>query len=471
MRFNSPAHFFLGAATALALLASTGAQAKGHPEAEKQVLELSKQTIALRSVRGPGNKTGEVAQVLRDALLKAGWDAKDIEIVPLDDTAYLIATWKGSDPSLGPVVLSAHMDVVEAKPADWERDPFTPIVENGYLYGRGASDTKFEAALALSSLIELRREGFKPTRSIVIAYSGDEETTMDTSKVIAERLKTAGIVLNVDGSSGTLDEKTGKPLFWTWQGGEKTYVDYKVDVTNPGGHSSAPRPDNAIVQLSKAMAKIGAYRFKPELNDITRQSWTETAKIEPDPKLAAAMKAFVANPEDPAALAVLRANPATVGKVSTTCVPTMISGGHAQNALPQSATANINCRIFPGHTRAEIMAELQKVAAMPAAKFSDVTGDDSVEAPASPLRADFITATRKAVTAAWGPVPIIPTQSSGASDSMWYRALGVPSYGASSSMGKDSDDFSHGLNERISLVNVAPGVTYYTTLLRDLASK
>lgn len=241
MRFNSSANFSLGAATALALLASTGAQAS-HPEAEKQVLELSKQAIALRSVRGEGNKTPQVAELFRDALVKAGWDAKDIEIVPLDDTAYLIATWKGSDPSLGPVVLSAHMDVVEAKPADWERDPFTPVVENGYLYGRGASDTKFEAALALSSVIELRREGFKPKRSIVIAYSGDEETTMDTSKVIAERLKTAGIVLNVDGSSGTLDEKTGKPLFWTWQGGEKTYVDYKVDVTNPGGHSSARVP-------------------------------------------------------------------------------------------------------------------------------------------------------------------------------------------------------------------------------------
>lgn len=457
----------------LALLSAVpgAAQAKGHPEAERQTLELAKQAIALRSVQGPGNRTPEVAGLFRDALLKAGWDAKDIEIVPLADTAYLIATWKGSDPALGPVVLSAHMDVVEAKPEDWERDPFTPVVENGYLYGRGASDTKFEAALALSSVIELRRQGFRPKRSIVIAYSGDEETTMDTSKVIAERLKNAGLVLNVDGSSGTLSEETGKPLYWSWQGAEKTYVDYKVEVTNPGGHSSAPRPDNAIVQLSEAMARIGAYRFTPEISEVTRGYWTEAAKVEPDAKLAAAMKAFVANPADEAALAVLRSNPATVGRVSTTCVPTMIAGGHAQNALPQSATANINCRIFPGHTRAAIMAELEKVAAMPAAKFTDVTGDDSVEAPASPMRPDFVAAARKAVTAAWGPVPIIPSQSSGASDSMWYRALGVPSYGAAASMIKDSDEFSHGLNERIGLVNIAPGVTYYTTLLKDLAAK
>jgi acetylornithine deacetylase/succinyl-diaminopimelate desuccinylase-like protein len=225
------------------------------------------------------------------------------------------------------------------------------------------------------------------------------------------------------------------------------------------------------VQLAQAMERIGAYRFKPELNDVTRQYWIGAAKIEPDPKLAAAMKAFVANPNDPAALEVLRANPATVGRVSTTCVPTMISGGHAQNALPQSATANINCRIFPGHTRPEIMAELEKAVAMPAAKFTDVTGDDSVEAPASPVRPDFVAAVGKAVKAAWGPVPIIPSQSSGASDSMWYRALGVPSYGASASMIRDSDEFAHGLNERIGLLNIAPGVVYYTTLLTDLAGK
>jgi len=456
---------------AVAAGAGPVAFAKGYPAAEKQALDLSKQSIALRSVRGPGNKVREVAALFRKALLDAGWAEKDIEIVPLEDTAYLLATWPGSDPSLGAIVISAHMDVVEAKPADWERDPFTPVVENGYLYGRGASDTKFEASLALSSLIELKREGFKPRRTIIIAYSGDEETTMSTTKLLAQRLKGAQVVLNVDGASGTLTEETGKPLYWSWQGAEKTYVDYRVTVTNPGGHSSAPRPDNAIVQLSEAMARIGAYHFKPELNDITRQYWSETAKIEPDSKLAAAMKAFVANPQDPAALAVLRANPATVGRIGTTCVPTMISGGHAQNALPQSATANINCRIFPGHSRAEIMAELGKVAAMPAAKFTDVTGDSSIEAPASPLDPDFVASVSRAVKAAWGSVPIIPSQASGASDSMWFRAAGIPSYGASASMSKDSDDFSHGLNERITLANVKPGIVYYTTLLKDLSSK
>ncbi|HLF30574.1 MAG TPA: M20/M25/M40 family metallo-hydrolase, partial [Xanthomonadales bacterium] len=395
-----------------------------------------------------------------------------IEIVPFKDTAYLIATWPGSDPSLGPIVVSAHMDVVEAKPEDWERDPFTPVVENGYLFGRGASDTKFEAALALSSMIELRRQGFTPTRSLVIAYSGDEETTMKTSKIIAERLRNARLVLNVDGSSGTLSEETGKPLFWSWQGAEKTYVDFQLEVTNPGGHSSAPRPENAIQQMSQALERIGAYRFKPEQNDITREYFAKAAKLEPDPKLSAAMQAFAANPADEEAIEVLRENPATVGMIGTTCVPTMVKGGHAINALPQRVTANINCRIFPGHTRKEIMAELERAAGVPEVTFRDATGDESIEAPPSPLDPLLLAAVTKAVGVSWGKeVAIFPSQSSGASDSMWYRAVGVPSYGASASMSKHSDQFSHGLNERIALSNISPGVTYYLSVFRDLSSQ
>jgi acetylornithine deacetylase/succinyl-diaminopimelate desuccinylase-like protein len=422
-------------------------------------------------VQGPGNRAGDVAQVYRRALLAAGWSDSDIQIVPVDDTAYLIATWPGSDPSLGPIVLSAHMDVVEAKPEDWERDPFTPVVENGYLYGRGASDTKFEASLAVSSLIELRRQGFRPRRSIVVAYSGDEETTMKTSKLIAERLRNAHIVLNVDGASGLLAEDTGKPLYWTWQGAEKTYIDFQLEVTNPGGHSSAPRPDNAIAQLSQALQRIAAYHFTPELNAITKAYFEQVSAIQPDPELAAAMRAFAADPTDAGAIAVLRGDLIMNGVIGTTCVPTMVSGGHAPNALPQRATAIVNCRVFPGHANSEIQAELERVAATPEVKFADVTGDTSTASPPSPLRPEFVAAFTRAVRAAWGDVPVYPAQSSGASDSMWYRALNVPSYGASASFIKESDEFSHGLNERMPLSNIRPGITYYTTLIKDLASK
>jgi acetylornithine deacetylase/succinyl-diaminopimelate desuccinylase-like protein len=459
-----------GFAAALALLTPAASFAQTHAAAEAQTLDLAKETIALRSVRGPGNRAGDVAQVFRRALLAGGWADGDIEIVPVDDTAYLIATWPGSDPSLAPVVISAHMDVVEARPEDWERDPFTPVVENGYLFGRGASDTKFEASLAVASLIELRRQGFRPRRAIVVAYSGDEETTMKTSKLIAERLKNAAIVLNVDGASGLLSEETGKPLYWTWQGAEKTYIDFQLEVTNAGGHSSAPRPDNAIAQLSQALQRIAAYHFTPEINDVTRAYFEQVSAIQPDPLLAAAMRAFAADPTNAEAIGVLRDDLVMNGAIGTTCVPTMVSGGHAPNALPQRATAIVNCRVFPGHANTEIQAELERVAATPEVKFTDVTGDTSIASPPSPLRPEFVAAFEKAVKAAWGDVPVYPAQSSGASDSMWYRALGVPSYGASASFIKESDEFSHGLNERVPLSNIRPGIAYYLTVLRDLAS-
>lgn len=465
-----PTPLALAVTLAMALVVQPAAAkpAKGHPAAEAQTLDLAKQLIALRTVNGPGNQTDKAMGVVRDTLVKAGWKDSDIEIVPFKQTAYMIATWQGSDPKLKPLVISGHIDVVEAKPSDWTRDPFTPVVENGILYGRGASDMKFDAAMATSSLIELRRSGYKPKRTIILQFSGDEETTMETGAIIADRLKNAELVINIDGGGGTYDEADAKPLYWTWQGAEKTYSDFQLEVTNPGGHSSAPRPENAIVQLSTALERIGAYHFKPELSPLTKAYFEKAAQFEPDAKLAGAMRAFAANPEDAAAIAVLRANPAYVGKIGTTCVPTMVNGGHALNALPQRATANINCRIFPGHKPADIMAELAQVANVPEVKFTDVT-EGSVATPASPMRADFIGAVTKAMGAAYPGVPVFPSQASGASDSMWYRHVGVPSYGASPTFTKDSEDFSHGLNERVRLSNIAPGIDYYLILLRELS--
>lgn len=437
-----------------------------HPQAEAQALDLAKKAIALRSVRGPGNKTPEVAALFRDALVAGGFTPGDVEVTPVDDTAYLIARWRGSDPKLKPLVLSGHIDVVEANPADWQRDPFTPVVENGYLYGRGATDMKLDAALAAAALIELRREGYKPRRDIVLEFSGDEETVMKTSAIIAERLKNAELVINIDGGGGTLDEKTGKPLYFTWQGAEKTYADFELTVTNPGGHSSAPRRENAINQLATALVRIGNYRFKPEVSDLTGAYFQQAARYE-TPEIGAAMRAFAANPADERAIETLAANPATVGKIGTTCVSTMISGGHALNALPQRATANINCRIFPGHKPADIMAELKRVAADPAVHFKDVT-EGSVANDASPMRPDFEAAVTRALGSVYPAVPVFPSQASGASDSMWFRYHHVPSYGASPVFTKNSEDFSHGLNERTPLSNVRPAIDYYLSLVRDL---
>lgn len=463
--------FLLSVLAAAALSASGPALAQAATPAEQQVVDLSSAAIALRSVRGEGNATGKVAELYRQVLIDAGWGADEIEIVPLDDTAYFIATWKGRNPALGPIVISAHMDVVDAKPEDWKRDPFTPVVENGYLYGRGASDTKFDTVQAMVAVMGLRKSGFVPERSIVLAFSGDEETTMITSKVIAERLKDARLVLNVDGASGALEEASGKPAFWSWQGAEKTYADYELEVTNPGGHSSAPREDNAIVQLSAALARIGAHRFTPEVNDITRDYFAKAAGFVSDPLLAAAMRAFAADSTNKAAIAVLRADPAYVGKIATTCVPTMASAGHGRNALPQRATAIVNCRIFPGHSKEDVLAELAEVAAQPAMTIREIDPAYTVAAPASPYDEAFIGAATRAIHGAFGKVPVVAAQASGASDSMWYRALGVPSYGASGTFMRESDDFSHGLDERVPIGNIAKSLEYYRLLLTELASK
>jgi acetylornithine deacetylase/succinyl-diaminopimelate desuccinylase-like protein len=451
----------------IAFAGSAHAAPPVHPRADAEALDLAEKAIALRSVAGPGNKTPQVAELYKAALVRGGFAPDDVTITPVGDTAYLIARWPGSDPSLKPLVISGHMDVVEAKPADWKRDPFTPIVENGYLFGRGASDMKLDGTIAIASLAELRREGFHPRRTIVIEFSGDEETTMRTSAIIADKLSNADLVLNIDGGGGTLSEATGAPEYFTWQGAEKTYADYELTVTNAGGHSSEPRRVNAIDELAAALLRIQAHQFKPELNALTRAYFLQAAN-HVDPGLGAAMRAFATDPTDAQAIAVLSADPATVGKIGTTCVVTVISGGHAQNALPERAEANVNCRIFPGHDRAAIGAELARVADDPKLILTDVTEGSVATAP-SPMRPDFIAAVDAAMASVYPDVPVFPAMSSGASDSMWFRHDGVASYGASPVFMKDSDDFSHGLNERAPLSAIAPAVDYYLSLIPALS--
>lgn len=455
----------------LALLttsAAASAAPSAHPRAEAQALDLAKQAIALRSVSGPGNQTPQVAALYRSALVAGGFPAADVTITPVDATAYLIARWRGSDPSLRPLVVSGHMDVVEAKASDWKRDPFKPVVEKGYLFGRGAADMKLDGAIVIASLIELRRRGFRPRRDIILEFSGDEESTMKTSAIVAEKLANADIAINIDVGSGRLDETTGKPMYLAWQAAEKGYADFELTVTNPGGHSAEPGPDNAINQLAAALVRISRCRFTPELSDLTRAYFTSAAQFR-DAKTGAAMRAFAANPGDASAVATLSAIPALRAQIATSCIATMINGGHALNALPQRATANINCRIFPGHKPAEIMAQLKEAAADPAVTIRDVT-EGAVSTDASPLLPRFSAAVTKAMAAAYPGVPTFPRMDESASDSMWFRARGVPSFSASPIFLKDSDDqATHGLDERAPIAAIAPAITYYLVLLPELA--
>ncbi|UYY78859.1 M20/M25/M40 family metallo-hydrolase [Sphingomonas sp. R1] len=458
--------------TAAALVgASLGpsVHAQDHPQAEAQALELLKRGIGFRTVAGPGNQTPAYAAYLKQVLVAGGFAERDVEIVPMGDTAYLVARYRGTGKARGgakPLLISGHMDVVEAKPADWTRDPFTAVIENGYVYGRGATDMKYDLSTMVATLIDLKRTGFTPGRDIVLLLSGDEETMMRTAAAQAERFADAELLLNIDGGGGRLDE-AGKPLTFGVDGAEKTYADYELTFTNPGGHSSAPRKDNAIYALAHALAKIEGYAFPGQVNEITRASWSAAA-AQAEPARAAMIRRFLANQSDPDALAALRAEPGLVGQTGTTCVATMVTAGHATNALPQRATANINCRIFPGTPVEEVRKTLKRAVGDPALTIRTLDSG-SIASPASPLRPDVMKAVSDAVHARFPGVPVVPAMTSGASDSMWFRAKGVPSYAVSPKFMKDSDDFSHGLNERTPVSEIAPSITYYRSLLTALA--
>jgi carboxypeptidase PM20D1 len=447
-------------------LAIPAAHAQTNPQAEAQALELLKRGIAFRTVVGPGNQTLDYATYLKAQLVAGGFAADDVQVEKVDDTAYLVARYRGTASAKKPIYISGHMDVVEAKAEDWTRDPFTPVVENGYIWGRGASDMKYDISTMVATLIQLKREGFKPGRDVILLLSGDEETSMKTTALMAERFHDAEFLLNIDGSGGEYDE-AGKPLLFTVQAAEKTYADFELTFTNPGGHSSAPRNINAIYQLARALDRISAHEFPGQVNEITKASFLAAAGTA-EPELAAAIRAFVADPADKAALAYLRADPDLIGQTGTTCVATMVSAGHAPNALPQRATATVNCRIFPGVAVADVQAKLAEVAGDPDLRIREIPSG-VVASDASPLRPDLMKIVGKAIHARFPGVPIVPSMSSGASDSMWFRARGVPSYGVSPVFMKSSDGFAHGLNERTPLGEIAPSIVYYRTLLREVA--
>jgi acetylornithine deacetylase/succinyl-diaminopimelate desuccinylase-like protein len=289
---------------------------------------------------------------------------------------------------------------------------------------------------------------------------------MQTARKLAQDLRGVELVLNGDGGGGLLGED-GKPVLYELQGAEKTYADFAIEVTNPGGHSSRPGKTNAIYELGQDLGRLSAYQFPAMRSDLTDAFFKVSAANTPGPA-GEAIKRYVANPDDPAAIEALAANPDFVGQLRTTCVATMIEGGHAPNALPQKATANVNCRIFPGTSSESVRDSIVKAIADPQAKVTR-QNDGSIDAPASPLRPDVLAAVTKAVHARFPGLPIVPSMAAGASDSMFFRALGVPAYGVSGLFMKSSDDFAHGLNERAPIDAIDGDLAHWESLLKDLA--
>lgn len=457
----------LAAAFSAVALASPvlAAPPKPDPALHAQALDLLTKGIAFRTVI-PGDQVPLYAEYLKGELVKAGFKPDEVKIEPVAGSATLTARYAGTDPKKKPIVIIDHMDVVEAKASDWTRDPFKPVVENGYVYGRGSVDDKFDVSIVVTVLSKLKREGWKPGRDVILTLSGDEETLMQTARKLAQDWKGAEMVLNGDGGGGQLAED-GKPVFYGLQAAEKTYADFTITVTNPGGHSSRPGKTNAIVQLAKDLERLDAYKFPVMSSEITTAAFKATAPSVPG-ATGDALRRYVANPKDQAAIDILSADPDYVGQLRTTCVATMISGGHAPNALPQKAEAGINCRIFPGTPSEEVRQTIVKAIADPEAKVTR-QNDGSIDAPASPLRPDVVAAVTKAVHARYPGLTIVPSMSAGATDSMFFRALGIPAYGVAGLFMKSSDDFSHGLNERAPVDAIDGALAHWEVLLKELA--
>ena len=459
--------------TALLLLAAPFSLAQERTAFEQKARTLYEEAVAIRTAQGQG-KVPELVDYLVSELKASGFEDGDIEVTDYENDGERIQglmVWYRAEgePTEKPIVLLAHMDVVDALPDTWERYPFDLIEEDGYFFGRGTSDNKYGVVSLVSTFMRLKEEGFKPNRDLVIALSGDEETGMVSTRAqaayTAENIDPA-YVLNADAGGVSLD-MDGNALFYGVQGAEKTYATFELTVSNPGGHSSAPRADNAIYELADALKKIEAYKFPVMSSPLTRASLKMAGEQTPG-ELGKAMLAFAENPSDEAAIAVLRADPSTAGTTGTTCVATMLRGGHAENALPQRATATVNCRIFPGVGIAATEQALKDVIGNDGVAFKLIS--DLVESPESELPEEVMAAVGKALAArGMEDLTIFPSMSSGGTDGMFYRNLGYNTVGIGGGASKPNDTFAHGLNERMLVDAFYGGLDHWYIILKELA--
>ena len=453
-----------------ALMAAQPAVGADRNSAEgREALEIYRTIVEIPTVKGRG-QVPRMAKYLAAKFRKAGFRSRDIEIVPVGETAGLIVTYRGSG-AKPPVLFLAHMDVVEAKRDDWQRDPFKFVEENGYFYGRGTSDIKSGVTQLTEAFLQLKRQGFKPDRDLIIAFSGDEETDMFTTRALAARLATRHpeFAVNSDSGGGRTDA-AGKGLSFGVQVAEKTYANVEVTIHNPGGHSARPRADNAIYELAELLGNIRPYRFPVVVNDLTRSIVHDAAR-QPgaNPGLETALTALASNPDDPQAQALLGNDPRLGNSVRTTCVPTLLSGGHADNALPQKATANINCRVFPGVPVQSILQKLAELGRNPKAEWKIV--GTPMESPPSPPNAALFSALAQAVADRYPGIPVIPYMTPGATDGKHYRAAGIPTYGANLEFSRAGEDTgAHGLNERERADSFFEALDSWPRLMRLLAS-
>jgi len=450
------------------------AQVQTPNSGEAAFRELYKEFIEINTTLSAGSCT-VAAEAMAARLRAAGLPAGDIQILAPPDRpkdGALIATLRGQDRQAKPILLLAHLDVVEAKREDWVRDPFKLVEEDGWFYARGASDDKSMAAVFTDSLIRYQTEGFKPRRDIKLALTCGEETpeTFDGVEWLVQthpEALSAGLAIN-EGAGGELDD-SGKPTTLQIQAGEKIYQDFTLETTNVGGHSARPEKENAIYQLAGGLSRLSAWKFPVNINPVVRAYFEAQTTLLP--KMAADIRAVLKNPPEEAAAERLWAvNPAWNSMLRTTCVATMVNAGHALNALPQRAQANINCRILPGGSVESVRQILAKVLADDRIKITAIKEPGGPSAP-PPLTPQILGPVRKLGEELWPDVAIVPTMSTGATDGRFLNAAGTPTYGLSGMFHDKEGSRAHGLNERIRVKSLMDGRRFLYEIVKLYANQ
>jgi len=451
--------------------------AQSRDDANPLAREILEQLININTTDSVGNVTS-ASEAMAARFRAAGFAENDVLIAgPNERKKNLVVRYHGSA-KRKPILFIGHLDVVEARREDWSLDPFQFVEKDGFFYGRGTEDMKSGDAMLVANFTRLKKEGFVPDRDLILALTADEEGGLSNGVDWLLRAHRnwidAEYCINLDG--GEFERDKGKRLMAAIQASEKVYVDFQFESLNPGGHSSVPSPDNAIYHLSAALYRLQGFSFPLEINEITRNYFSRTAALTTG-QLASDLKGVAHQPPDQAAVQRISKDPYFNSLLHTTCVATMLSGGHAANALPQTARANVNCRIFPGEVPEEVRKTLQRVAADPKVSVTMVPQTSAtgktipiVSVPPSPLLPELTTAMEKTIATMWPGLPLVATMSTGATDGRYLRIAGIPTYGVACMFYELDDNRAHGKDERISVQDFYDGVEFSYRFLKVLST-
>ena len=447
------------------LLSFTPPVATAGENPEALARKIYSDLVAFPSSQSRGG-SADIAKYAADRLIEAGFPEKDVQIMgPSPSAAGVLARFHGRGEQ-EPVLVMAHLDVVEALREDWSMEPFELIEKDGYLYGRGTSDNKAGAAVLLANFIRLKRAGFEPSRDLILMLTGDEETDMYSAMYFANEQRQqidAAFALNTDG--GGIETHEGKPVAFVVQPAEKVYLTLRLEATNPGGHSSLPRHDNAIYELAESLLRLQAHEFPVSLNEVTRNYFRQAAQFH-DPEMARAMIALSEDRATEDDIARLDSLVQLKTMMRTTCVATMLEGGHAENALPQLAAATVNCRILPQESPQTVVSTVRRVIANEAISIKTVY--EPIASPPSPLTRSVMDLITGIAEEMYPGIPVITRMSSGATDGLHLRNAGIPTYGVSA-LGEDANDVrAHGKDERVRVSDFYNSVEYWYRLLQAL---